>query len=191
MKPDIYISTDAEADGPIPGVYSMQSFGMCVTTAPDTKFFYSEGLKPISDLFVPEAAAVGGFDREILKADGRDPAEVMAKCAAWLDEVTDHGKAGKPVFVGFNATFDWMFLAYYFHRFLGRNPLGISGLDIKAFYMGLLRKQRWSDTAKRNIEKQFMSKRPHTHNALDDAREQADLFENLRKFAGATTLDNS
>ena len=40
------------------------------------------------------------------------------------------------VFVGFNAPFDWSFVNYYFHRFLGHNPFGFTAVDIKAYYMG-------------------------------------------------------
>ena len=57
----------------------------------------------------------------------------MRSFVDWVDTVA----AGRrPVFVGFNATFDWMFVADYVWRFVGRNPFGISGLDIKALYLG-------------------------------------------------------
>jgi hypothetical protein len=103
----------------------------------------------------------------------------MRELTEWISEVA----AGrKPVFVGFNATFDWMFVHWYLVHFVGANPFGISGLDIKAYYMAALGKTRWSDTAKKNIEVQFRSTLPHTHNALDDAREQAELFAKLIAF---------
>ena len=81
----------------------------------------------------------------------------------------------KPVFVAFNATFDWSFTHWYFVKFLGRDPFGISGLDIKAYYMGM-KKTTWRETAKKQIRAQFPSKQKHTHNALDDAIEQAEMF---------------
>ena len=37
--PEFYIATDVEADGPIPGPYSMLSFGMVVVGKPEYTFY--------------------------------------------------------------------------------------------------------------------------------------------------------
>lgn len=177
MRDDVFVSVDVEADGPIPGDYSMISIGACVVGS-DSQTFYRE-LKPISSRFEPEALAVSGLSREKLIAEGREPEAAMRELAAWLLKVCP---TGRPVFVGFNATFDWMFVNWYFIHFVGVNPFGISGLDIKAYYMGALGKRRWSDTSKRNFDKRFLSSSPHTHHALDDAREQAEVFQRLMRF---------
>lgn len=177
-KQDIYISMDVEADGPIPADYSMSSFGAVV--ADDmTKTFYAE-LKPITSRFDPQAAAVSGLDRDKLTKFGMEPSVAMRDLNSWVLAVAG---GRKPIFVAFNATFDWGFVNWYFHHFVGSNPFGISGLDVKAYYMGLRRKMLWADTAKRNIPKVFMSSLPHTHNALDDAKEQAEMFMKLRDEA--------
>jgi len=178
MKEDVFVSVDVEADGPIPGDYSMISLGACVVGAPE-RSFYRE-LRPISDRFVPEALAVSGLDRAVLARDGADPEAAMRDLAAWLAEVSP---ARRPVFVGFNATFDWMFVHWYFIHFTGKSPFGISGLDIKAYYMGALGKKTWADTTKGKLEKRFLGTGPHTHNALDDAREQAEVFAKIRAHA--------
>jgi DNA polymerase III epsilon subunit-like protein len=83
------------------------------------------------------------------------------------------------VFVGFNAPFDWMFVADYFHRYLGGNPFGVSALDLKALYMGKFDVARWAETTKRAIAKRIVVEGAHTHQALDDAREQAELARRL------------
>lgn len=44
--PELYVATDVEADGPIPGEYSMLSFGMAVVGMTHINF-YTE-IKPIS-----------------------------------------------------------------------------------------------------------------------------------------------
>src|SRR2546430_558661 len=62
--PEFYVAVDVEADGPIPGPYSMISLGMAVVGRDDLRF-YTE-LRPISDEFVPEALAVSGLDRDRL-----------------------------------------------------------------------------------------------------------------------------
>jgi len=41
----------------------------------------------------------------------------MNKFCDWLKEVRG---ARKPVFVGFNASFDWSFVNWYFVKFLGK-----------------------------------------------------------------------
>lgn len=154
----------------------MLSLGACVM-GDVSKTFYRE-FKPISKKYVPEALQVSGLSLEKLKRTGMEPAQAMAEFEKWIKHVSgDH----RPVFTAFNATFDWMFVAYYFYRFLGRNPFGISGLDIKAYYMGKFGTS-WTDTSKRRLNKSFIPKRKHTHNALDDAVEQAEIFQKIREY---------
>ena len=83
------------------------------------------------------------------------------------------------MFVGFNAPFDWMFVADYFWRYLGRNPFGVSALDLKSMYMGLSGTGRWADTRKVHISERLDINLEPTHNALDDARDQARLAREL------------
>jgi DNA polymerase III epsilon subunit-like protein len=170
---EAYISVDIEAAGPIPGEYSMLSLGACLVEEPETTF-YAE-LRPINDRYVPEALNVGGLSMERLNAVGRDPEEVMAALRDWVDEVAGGRRA---VFVGFNASFDWAFVNWYFHVFLGANPFGIGALDIMAYYMGLSG-VAWAETSSSRLPKEFRSSRAQTHNALDDAIAQAEIFRNL------------
>lgn len=173
---EVYISVDIEASGPIPGEYSMLSLGACVVY--DTsKTFYRE-FKPISDNYLPKAIQVTGLSLENLRDTGVEPEVGMLEFKNWIDIVS---KDDRPVFTAFNATFDWMFVAYYFHRFLGHNPFRISGLDIKAYYMGKFGTS-WSDTAKRRMDTRFLSDKKHTHNALDDAIEQAEIFRKILEY---------
>jgi len=176
MRKEIYISVDVEASGPIPGEYSMLSLGACVVGEP-SKTFYAE-LKPISEKYIERALAVSGLSLDGLKQKGNEPARAMKDFEEWLKQVC--ADEGRPVFVAFNATFDWSFANYYFHRFLGNNPFGISGLDIKAYYMGAMGCS-WGETTKQKLASQFKSNKPHTHNALDDAKEQADIFGKILK----------
>ncbi|MBI4066563.1 3'-5' exonuclease, partial [Candidatus Gottesmanbacteria bacterium] len=108
---------------------------------------------------------------------GEAPAAAMARFEQWILQVSD---GGRPVFVAFNATFDWMFVHWYFVTYLGRDPFGVSGLDIKAYVMGKHR-LAWGETVKKNVKKLYPTILPHTHNALDDAREQAELFRQMLK----------
>lgn len=171
---EVYISVDLEAAGPVPGIYSMLALGACVVGHP-SEAFYAE-LRPISDAFVPEALRVGGLSMERLRREGQDPADVMSAFAAWVRERTTGGL--RPVFVAFNNSFDWAFVNWYFHQFVGMNPFGIGGVDIKAYYMGLAG-SAWAETTSSRLPPRFRSTLPRTHNALDDARAQADVFAKL------------
>lgn len=176
QKDEIYISVDVETSGPIPGEFSLLSFGACVVSQ-TTKNFYAE-LKPVNDNFQPKAMEVNKLSMEQLKSNGELPAAAMARFETWIKETVGENRA---VFVGFNATFDWLFTHWYFIKFLGRDPFGISGLDIKAYFMGL-KKLRWGETSKKNVKIHFPPRHAHTHNALDDAIEQAEIFEKMKNF---------
>ncbi|MBI5733246.1 3'-5' exonuclease [Candidatus Jorgensenbacteria bacterium] len=177
MKKEVFISVDIEADGPIPGDYSMSSLGACVVDRPDLSFYVE--FRPISEKFILEVMIVSGLDRDRLVSDGEDPDSAMRRFANWIQGVC--GTWGRPVFVAFNATYDWMFVHWYFEHFLGHDPFGISGWDIKAYYAGVAKKKWWSETSMRKIEEEFKSFKSLTHNALDDARCQAEIFRRLRQ----------
>ncbi|BCM70386.1 exonuclease [Streptomyces sp. FBKL.4005] len=192
VKPSLYISVDIEADGPIPGPYSMLSLGATVagvqdgggfTAAdPEERTFYRE-LRPISEEFVPEALAVSGLDRARLTAEGAEAAVALAEFTAWVREVS---AGAQPVMCGYPAAYDWTFLYWYLIRFTGSSPFGHSGcLDMKTLYAtkaGLPLRA----VAKGTMPRELLSRRRHTHHALDDAIEQAELFANLMKWPGAT-----
>jgi DNA polymerase III epsilon subunit-like protein len=173
--PETYVSVDVEASGPAPGRYSLLSIGACLVDDP-TRTFYAE-LQPVGEAATAEAMTVHNLDLATLKRDGLPPAEAMKRFEAWLKAVVPDGAL--PVFLGFNAAFDWMFVADYFDRFLGRNPFGHAALDLKAYYMGLTGGS-WSDTTKRALARRYPDHPYLTHNALQDAIDQAALFRRMR-----------
>jgi hypothetical protein len=190
VKPSRYISVDIEADGPIPGPYSMISLGAAVAGVQDAEgftpadpeegTFYRE-LRPISEEFVPEALAVSGLDRERLEREGSEPAVALAEFSNWVREVS---AGAQPVMCGYPASYDWTFLYWYLIRFTGASPFGHSGcLDMKTLYAtkaGLPLRA----VAKGTMPRELLSKRRHTHHALDDAIEQAELLANLMAWPG-------
>ena len=180
---DAFISVDVEAAGPTPSEYSLLSIGACVALEPEQTFYIE--LQPVTDAFTPEAMAVGGLDLDHLREHGTPPADAMRKFRDWALAHTPEGQT--PVFVGLNAAFDWMFVADYFHRYLGENPFGHKALDIKALYMGASG-SRWNETRFRNIAEHYgLEQRALTHNALEDALVQAALFRSaLGELTGGT-----
>ncbi len=172
---EIYFSVDIEASGPIPGEYSMLSLGACRVDSPDRRF-YAE-LQPISERFVPEALKVSRFNLQELARTGQEPRQAMRSFADWLTATADKGT---PVFVAFNASFDWSFVNWYFHKFLGSNPFGFDALDIKAYYMGLAGSQ-WEQTKSSKLPRLLKTKgrEENRHNALADAINQPEIFRKM------------
>ena len=180
MKPEIYFSVDIESSGPIPGKYSMLSLGACVVGNPEEKF-YAE-LKPISKEFIPDALKISGFDLDRLEQTGEPSAGAMKAFKKWVETAAaDH----KPVFVGFNACFDWQFVNWYLESFADGNPFGFAGIDIKSYFMGFSG-CRWSETTSSQLPPEFRPDTAQTHNALDDAQAQASIFEKLLRAAKRT-----
>ena len=175
VLPEVYISVDVETAGPNPNLYSMISIGACVVDDPD-KGFYIE-LKPLSEAFIEESLAVSGLSMEHLAAEGIDPAAAMQQFADWVAEVAPAGTA--PIFVGFNAVFDWMFVDDYFQRFLQHNPFGHSAVDIKSYFLGMTG-GTWAGTSMRFLSPLYLGGVHLSHNALGDARDQAKLFRSMK-----------
>ena len=163
------ISVDVETAGPNPAEYAMLAIGAC-TLAEPREHFYVE-LKPDKPNQDASAMQVHGLDWEEHVQNGVPPAKALQQFEQWLRDHTPEGQS--PLFVGFNAPFDWMFLCDYFHRYLGRNPFGHSALDIKSFFMGLKR-TTWQKT-----NMQSLSRKKLRHQAMTDACDQADILLDL------------
>jgi len=163
-----YVSVDIEAAGPIPGDYSLLSIGACLVTNPNVRFYIE--IHPMNtEVTVWPATHLADLIKRCWEKAPM-PIVAMKKFAEWLAE----NVKGKPVFVGFNAVFDFKFVDWYFHHFLGDNPFGINALDIKALSMGKFGRE-WSETNKGDIKRALGITTPHTHNALQDAIEQAEI----------------
>jgi len=156
------IVVDVEADGPIPHKYSMVSLGAVVVEPSLSKIFHGR-TRPISEAWLPEALAVCGVAREEhLGYD--DPREVMERFERWIGE----SSKGRPVLVSDNLAFDWQWVNWYFHWFLGRNPFGWSGRRIGDLYCGMVKDGY--------AEWKHLRKTAHTHHPVDDARGNAEAL---------------
>lgn len=161
---------DIESDGPIPGDYSMVSFGAVIVEKDLKRTFYGK-LKPISENWIPEALSVSGHSRsETLTFD--DPKCVMQDFANWIKE----NSKGRPVFISDNNGFDWMFVCWYFYHFLGENPFGHSSQNLGSLYKGMVK-----DTFK-NFKHLRQTK--HTHHPVDDAKGNAEALLYLKHEMG-------
>ena len=165
-----FVVVDVEADGPIPGDYSMISFGAIVVEPSLDRTFYGQ-LKPISEKYVPEALAVSGFSREeTLSFD--EPSEVMRGFRDWLGQTCQ----SRCMFVSDNNGFDWQFINWYFHHLLGSNPFGFSSTNLGSLYKGLTK-----DTF---ASFKHLRKTAHTHHPVDDARGNAEALLFMKEEMG-------
>ena len=171
---EAYICVDVETAGPIPGDYSLLSIGACTIFQPLSTFHIE--LKPINKNNTEEAKNVHMLSMQSLMLTGVPPEEAMRCFEQWLKSGVAAGL--QPVFVAFNAAFDWMFINYYFIHYLGHNPFGHAALDIKALYMGQAGVP-WSQTSWRFISPQYAEKPQLTHHALQDSLDQAELFKKI------------
>lgn len=175
---EIYLSTDVEVDGPIPGPYSMLSFGSAAFL-PDKTLVgtFTANLHTLPGASShPETMKWWGKHQEAWKncrQSLRTPEDAMADYAAWIEKLP-----GKPVFVGYPAAFDFMFVYWYLMQFVGRSPFSFAALDIKTMAMAVLRLE-YRECAKKNMPKRWFEEMPHNHVALDDAVEQGVLFCNI------------
>lgn len=175
---EVYVSTDVEADGPIPGPHSMLSFGSAAYLADKTLLgTFSANLELLP-------GALGNPDTmewwrtqpeawEICRADPRDPEEAMRDYVAWLNQLP-----GAPVFVAYPLGFDFTFIYWYLIRFAGESPFRHHGIDIRSYAMAVL-KRGYKEVSVKQMPQHWIPHLPHTHCALDDALEQGELFCNM------------
>ncbi|MFV8833526.1 exonuclease [Aquisalimonas sp.] len=174
---DVFVSTDIEADGPVPGLYSMLSIGSAAYslegelldtfsvnletlpeagTHPDTMTWWEQW---------PEAWAA-------CRQDQQPPEQGMQAYRSWLE-----GMGGRPVFVAWPVAFDFTFVNYYLHRFTGGTPFGYTALDIKSYAMAVIQTSSFHRATKKRLPAHlFEPGLRHNHIALDDALEQGSLF---------------
>ncbi len=162
------IVVDVESDGPIPNKFSMVCFGAVIVEPTLSKTFYGK-TKPVSDLWIPEALSISGISREEHQTFD-DPLEVMADFLKWINDNSN----GKPIFISDNPAYDWQFINYYFHYYLGANPFGFSARRIGDLYCGMVKDSfaKWK----------HLRKTVHDHNPVNDAKGNAEVLLQMEQM---------
>jgi hypothetical protein len=190
-KVDAYFSADVETDGPIPGPFSILSFGIVYAGSFDGKHFnrpqeYDQALyrelTPISENFEPAALRVNGLDRGRLCREGERPERAMTETCQWIKRIAG---SAHPVLVAYPLSFDWSWLYWYFIKFSAEgSPFNYSRcFDLKTA-LAVKASIPISEASRSRISPSLRSKRVHSHHALDDAIEQAELFANIFEWRG-------
>lgn len=187
---DAYFSADVETDGPIPGPFSILSFALVYAGRFDGHLFersdlgttFYRELRPISDSFEPDALRVNGLDRDRLIREGEPPERAMTDASQWVKTVA---KSARPVLVAYPLSFDWSWLYWYFVRFSAHgSPFGHSRcFDIKTA-VAIKAHLPVGRAGRSQLPHVFRSERVHSHNALDDAIEQAEIFAKVFELGG-------
>jgi hypothetical protein len=180
-KEELYFSTDIETNGPIPGPYSMLSFAcVAITENGDEIGTYSANLATL--LGAGENPDTMEFWAKFPDAwaecrrDQQEPEKAMKDFVNWV--VATCGDKYNPVCVAMPSGFDFMFLYWYMVYFAGLSPFSFSCVDMKTYAMAM-RRLKYRKSSKSFWPKRWFSNLPHTHIALDDAREQGYTFINM------------
>jgi hypothetical protein len=114
-----------------------------------------------------------------LLSDGREqtqafdePEHSMRRFAEWLEGLNTR----RLVFISDNNGFDWQFVNFYFHHFLGKNPFGFSSQNLGSLYKGLVKDSFASF--------KHLRKTAHTHDPVDDARGNAEALLHMQQELG-------
>jgi DNA polymerase III alpha subunit (gram-positive type) len=168
-----YVCVDIESDGPAPGMFSMIQLGAVLVESID-------GIMCISDTFECKLAPISAqYQVEALRASGstregtvKYPAasEGMRQFDYWLSQHQGDSTT-RLQFVSDNAGFDWQFVNYYMWKYLNENRFGHSSFSLTSFYKGYAHDMRASFKHLRRTR--------HTHDALDDARGNAEALIDL------------
>lgn len=187
---EVYISVDIEADGPIPGEYSMLNLG-----AASFKITSPDPLKPISTFNInimplPNAkqhpATMKWWEKhqdvwELINKDQKDPENAMNDFVNWVLD-----QPGKPAFVDYPGSWDFIFVFWYLIKFVGMSPFSFRNLGLATMAFTMLKIPfRW--TVKKVMPENWFDKElKHTHIGVDDAIGQGVQFmkmltENLKE----------
>jgi len=183
-KSELYFSMDIEADGPYPLDYSMLSLGVTALLPDGTELSTFE----VNFEQLPGArehpATMEWWEQfpeawEYCRQDLKSPSDGMEEFVTWVENTC--GNRYKPVAVAMPSTFDYMFVYIYMMKFAGRAPFSFSCIDMKSVAMTLLKKKSFRRSGKQNWPKRWFTDLPHTHKAIDDAREQGQSFIRMLK----------
>ncbi len=177
---DVFVSTDVESDGPVPGLNSMLSFGSAaVSDTGEVVATFSRNLDKLPEARPDPRTMAWWEDHPQAWASAREdpqpPGTAMKDYLEWLRNLD-----GRPVFVGFPAAFDFAFINYYLRRFTGESPFGTAALDITTYAMATEQAASYSRMSPRRFPSHWFEQGlREAHVALDDAVQQGILFINM------------
>jgi len=176
---DVYVSIDIESTGPAPGIYSMISLGAAAFERDGAKLgTWSANVHELPDAIRhPDTMAFWEQHPDAWAQATENPQFPIGAMHAFETWVVRLG--GKPIAAAWPAAFDFAFVNYYCHRFLGHNPLGYACLDIRSLAQGLTYSRGYYDLRENQIKamrNEVDREGLMEHVAVDDAVEQGRLL---------------
>ncbi len=191
MMDEFYISIDIESFGPIPGEHSMVNLGAVAYMADGkTKLGqFDSNLQEIKDSVRDKDTMINFWllpeQSNALKKITKNPISpdiAMNNFADWIAQMTQLAGNIKSVLVAYPSGFDFMFIYWYWHKFLKNYPpFWFRCVDIKSFASGKLGLS-YSNCTKAKALSDYWPRGKHTHLGVDDAEEQIQVFFNLKNL---------
>jgi len=184
MSGRLFVSIDGEFTGGIPWAYSMISMGAVA--------YDDDGREQSNFKMNLKELPHAGQDQNTMdwwrrhpdawKAATEDPVDpkvVMQKFDKWLGSLERAAD-----FIGWPVPDDYMFFTWYYEYFLHKDsPLRFKCIDIKSYAMRAFNRHSTSDISRTDIMKYLeLPTTNFSHDPLDDARRQAELFFALKKL---------
>ncbi|MEM7641055.1 MAG: DNA polymerase III subunit epsilon [Pseudomonadota bacterium] len=184
----MFIVTDVEVDGPVPGQNSMLSFASVAVSADGAILDdFSAALSPLPDATAdPLTLAWLRGQPAVWQSvtDGaRTPSDVMTDYVAWI-----RAFQAEPVFTAHPLAMDGPWIDHYLRRFTGIRLLKgpwqgerlfyDGGLCLRSYAAGRLGWPLRRCTAE-NYDPDWLGGHAHTHRAIDDATGYAHLLAHL------------
>ncbi len=120
VKNSTVVMIDIEATGPEYGRHSMTEIGVAAgTVAAGVTERFRGVLAPLSHVVESPSTCMKAMKTGV--AEGRQPLLVMQELRAFWQSL---GSPKSILAVAMPAAFDWPWLTWYSHRFLGENPFG-------------------------------------------------------------------
>lgn len=184
----IYIVTDCEFDGPIPGLNSMLSFGSVGVSETGEILGEFEGVLQRLDGAGSDPAVMDFWKRfpgaYAAATENAQPPDVVIK--GFVNWIRSLGH--RPIFAAHPVSLDGPWFDYYLKRFTGRPLLEgpwvedrlfrYAPLCIMSMVAGKTGREHWNCDVKK-YPAEWLGSVEHTHRAIDDARGYANLLRFL------------
>ena len=132
---------------------------------------------------MPRRGRIERLDRDRLLREGERPESAMTEAVEWIKQIAGEGK---PILVAYPLSFDWSWLYWYFTRFSAQgSPFNHSlCFDVKTAF-AVKAGVPISEAGRSRLLPSLQPQSRHTHHALEDAIEQAEIFARVFLWEGS------
>lgn len=184
----IYVVTDCEFDGPIPGAHSMLSFGSVALSETGEALGEFEAVLASLDGAATDPATMAFWQKhpeawQAATENAQPPAHVIDRFTRWIRSFQ-----AEPIFAAHPVALDGPWFDYYLKRFTGRSLFEgpwvadrlfrYAPLCIMSMVAGKTGRDHWNCDVE-NYPPEWLGSIEHTHRAIDDARGYANLLSFL------------